>query len=216
MKISVATQPFVGAMAELFDDDHPGIICPTHWDYDMEERWHSYDESKLLDADLVIFTGGEDINPTLYGEENRWSAFNNSRDYAERFVFEQCVQFNKKMLGVCRGHQLLNALTGGLLAQDLLRDLGVTHSGGHAFDWVAPEESWIVPQTFRRVNSMHHQAVIRPGTGLTPTSSFRGVIESCESENILTVQFHPEFMNDTQAREFAKRVESWVMKGTAV
>ena len=80
------------------------------------------------EADFVVFTGGEDINPSLYGEAvHRSVYFNNRRDEAEIRAYEQAVVLKKPMLGICRGAQLLNVMVGGSLYQDVNH-----HSGGHS------------------------------------------------------------------------------------
>lgn len=62
---------------------------------------------KLVDtlekADIVIFTGGEDVDPSLYGEEKYQETFSNiERDLYEKSIFEQ-IKPNQLVVGVCRG-----------------------------------------------------------------------------------------------------------------
>src|SRR3972149_11624347 len=73
----------------------------------------------IEEFNLVIFSGGEDINPEIYGEKNRYSTYNSLRDKIELYWLEKCIQSSRKILGVCRGHQLINAYLGGKLVQDL-------------------------------------------------------------------------------------------------
>lgn len=151
-------------------------------------------------ADLIIFTGGEDINPSIYGQ-NTTNAYgiNRARDDAETNIFSMANGQNKFMLGVCRGHQLINALLRGRLYQDLYIETGKFHPGSHTID---TQENSIVGKNFTRVNSMHHQAVCNCGKGLEITGSYQGIIESCEGQTIITVQFHPEFMEDRSIKFF--------------
>lgn len=212
MKTVCVTSHFSGAVSKLFEHNCD-IVARHYYETDLKSEFYDPDIEVVKKADLVVFTGGEDINPKLYGESNRYSGFNDDRDTAEIEVFQWCLELNKKMLGICRGHQLLNALTGGHLVQDLYHDLHQTHGGNHAIEDMVSGSQWIVPNSFITVNSMHHQGVIEPGRGLTPTSWFRGVFESCESDNIITVQFHPEFMIGMQPQVFADKITEWVMKG---
>ena len=146
----------------------------------------------LEEANLVIFTGGEDINPAIYSQKNRHSNFNPLRDTAEIEVLRRALKLGKKILGVCRGHQLINAWLGGELVQDIGIELNEVHDGNHAIEVL--DESGVIPNIYNEVNSMHHQGVVKVGEGLRPTTYWKGVYESTEGDNILTVQFHPEWM----------------------
>jgi putative glutamine amidotransferase len=74
---------------------------------------------KVEDADLVMFSGGSDIGPYLYGD--RRGKYTNDPDYQrDRFemeLFNYCLEHNKPMLGICRGSQLICALSGGKIIQ---------------------------------------------------------------------------------------------------
>lgn len=59
--------------------------------------------SSISDADIVLFTGGEDVDPSLYGCEKHPSTYSNlNRDLYEKRIFEQ-VADNQLVIGVCRG-----------------------------------------------------------------------------------------------------------------
>lgn len=159
----------------------PGRGTVYHWQY-------------LDAAKLVIFTGGADINPAIYGQTNKFSDFTPERDTAEIEILRRCLMMGKKMLGVCRGHQLINAYLGGQLVQDITTELNVTHADYHELEVV--DEGGMIPHVFcGRVNSIHHQGVTKCGEGLRPTTYWKGIFESTENNQILTTQFHPEWMN---------------------
>lgn len=160
----------------------------------------------VYDADLIVFSGGEDINPILYGEDNRHSYFNADRDLLELEILRMGIALGKKLLGVCRGHQLINAHLGGKLVQDLRSDLKINHPGFHKLKDIA-ENSFAGRYFSSGVNSLHHQGVIKAGEGLNVTSFYGGVIESTENENIITVQWHPEFMGDSY--DFFENIKLW-------
>lgn len=70
------------------------------------------------DADLVMFTGGEDVDPSYYNEEMGEHTYSNiSRDKKEVKIWEQAVALNKKIIGICRGAQLACVMSGGKLIQ---------------------------------------------------------------------------------------------------
>lgn len=74
----------------------------------------------LIDADVVVFSGGEDVNPALYGEKpHRSTYFTESRDAYEKSVYDVCLKDKKFMFGICRGAQFLHVMNGGRLWQNV-------------------------------------------------------------------------------------------------
>jgi putative glutamine amidotransferase len=58
----------------------------------------------IQEADIVFFTGGEDVTPSLYGAKtNRLSYYNTDRDDYEIKIFKKALALDKYMIGVCRG-----------------------------------------------------------------------------------------------------------------
>src|SRR5690606_17623115 len=82
----------------------------------------------MEEADIVLFTGGEDVSPSLYGEENVLSFSNPDRDIYEKAMFEEACKNNKNIIGICRGSQLLTALNGGKLIQDVTNHTSFVHN----------------------------------------------------------------------------------------
>ena len=200
--IAVATPAFKDSFADSFND-YISLVGNWNWEVGKAEfDFEAFDKAKL-----VIFTGGEDINPKLYNQKNKYSYYRDERDYLEEKIFKQALYMNKKMLGVCRGHQLINALLGGNLVQDISRELKMHHQGYHNLD-ILKEDSIISRYFPDDVNSMHHQGVTKVGRTLTPTTFHNGVYESCESDGIITVQFHPEFMGK-YSNDFFRFIKSW-------
>lgn len=74
----------------------------------------------LKTADLVVFTGGSDVNPYLYSKKaNPQTIYNDRRDEFEIEMFQQCRKYNKKLIGICRGAQFLCVMAGGTLVQHM-------------------------------------------------------------------------------------------------
>jgi len=103
----------------------------------------------------IIFGGGEDIHPSLYGQVNKFSHVQSqpsARDKLEREIFKIGVENGAKFIGICRGAQMITALAGGQLWQDVNN-----HNGSHdlIWDYDNPLLSGInmVPYT----TSVHHQ-----------------------------------------------------------
>lgn len=115
------------------------------------EGWEVVDLAEVeRQRGLLCFTGGEDINPKLYGEENEGSrGINDKRDEYEKDIWEF---FNglQPMIGICRGGQLLNVLNGGKMKQDH----SPMHSGLRTI-----KGPW---GSVREVLEDHHQVMIPP------------------------------------------------------
>lgn len=80
------------------------------------------EDSELTDnmelADIVLFTGGEDITPSYYNEErNIYTHSNKFRDEQEAVEFYKAISLNKMLIGICRGAQFLTVMSGGKLIQ---------------------------------------------------------------------------------------------------
>lgn len=72
----------------------------------------------INDADIVLFTGGEDVDPSLYNSKKHPSTYSNiERDKKEKEVFDK-IKPTQLALGICRGSQFLCVMNGGLLVQD--------------------------------------------------------------------------------------------------
>ncbi|MBN8480268.1 MAG: type 1 glutamine amidotransferase [Xanthomonadales bacterium] len=160
--------------------------------------------------DGLILQGGADIDPRTYGEvaSHAIGPVDGLRDRFELTLVRAFAAAGKPVLGLCRGHQLINVAFGGTLWQDLKFD-GVTdacHVRAEAYDehshtlsigagtWLASVYPGVAEA---RVNSIHHQAIKRLGDGLVAEAwSSDGVIEAVRGHGegfIVGVQWHPEF-----------------------
>ena len=86
----------------------------------------------MEEADIVLFTGGEDVNPAMYGATTHPRTYTNPfRDMFEESEFEyaKALENVKLFVGICRGSQLLCVLYGGKLIQDVTHHaIGGSHS----------------------------------------------------------------------------------------
>lgn len=89
--------------------------------------WEVVDE--LEEADLVQFTGGEDVSPESYGEmRHPYTNSSHRRDELEARVFKLAKTWSKPMAGICRGGQFLNVMCGGRMYQHVNNHaIGGTH-----------------------------------------------------------------------------------------
>jgi GMP synthase-like glutamine amidotransferase len=102
----------------------------------------------IVGADLVCFTGGADVSPHLYGDKkHQYTGSDYARDSFEMRLFDEVRQNGIPMVGICRGGQFLNAMSGGRMYQH------VTKHGIHGtHDMIDVETGEHIP-----VTSTHHQ-----------------------------------------------------------
>ena len=157
--------------------------------------------------DGLLLSGGVDIHPRHYGQEIDGSVgIDEARDAAEIELLRHFVEAKKPVMGICRGHQLINVFFGGSLIQHI--DTADDHRGeGDAVHSVDSADSAILTSLFGShfpVNSSHHQAVSRLGEGLhtVQVSSLDGICEGIEHDTlpIFAVQWHPERTTLERAR----------------
>lgn len=175
------------------------------------EAVRSMDLTLARECDALLLPGGGDADPALYGQEVRGSnPSDHERDRDELELIRLFLSQEKPILGICRGHQMLNIALGGTLIQDLpderhRHDAQTDTDRVHRVRSVHPLMITLYGENFVS-NSSHHQAVDRLGEGLVPTCvSEDGVIEGIVHENgkVLGVQFHPERMAFALKREDA-------------
>lgn len=71
----------------------------------------------LQSAKIVLFTGGEDVDPSLYGKRKHIQTHSNlQRDLYEKEIFGQ-MRKTQLAVGICRGSQFLCVMNGGILVQ---------------------------------------------------------------------------------------------------
>jgi GMP synthase-like glutamine amidotransferase len=111
---------------------------------------------KPEDFKLVLFTGGADVMPELYGDSSPrgMCQVNPGRDAYEIPIFQHALKHGIKITGICRGAQFINVMSGGRLMHNIDRHAGCGHpvetSQGEVF----------------LTNSLHHQMIIPPDDGL--------------------------------------------------
>lgn len=160
----------------------------------------------------LLLAGGGDLVPDRYGQRNQGSEeIDPARDGAELELFAAFAAAGKPILGICRGHQLLNVALGGTLIQDLGPVLTLFHRQDqeahqdriHMVRTAAGSALAGLYRPVFAVNSAHHQAIEQVGEGLIVTAwSESGVVEAVEHTGlpILGVQFHPERMSYARRR----------------
>ena len=170
---------------------------------------------QLDSLDGVLLPGGIDVDPVFYGEapDPLLEETDASLDQFEFRVLDHARRNHLPVLGICRGHQIINVYYGGSLIQDIPSQhksiVTVVHrakpNASHFVTVEADSMLHSLLQTDRiEVNSRHHQAVKRLADGFVITArSEDGIIEALEHKGavfIVGVQFHPERMISDEPR----------------
>lgn len=188
------------------------IVIPTTGDIEIIKE-----QLNLIDG--LILSGGPDINPIYYGEDfkEKIGVISPERDDNEIKILKEFLKTEKPILGICRGHQLLNVYFGGTLYQDL--SYFEMEPLKHRQDLypeleihnVAIEKNSILENLYGesiRTNSFHHQAVNKLGEGFKVIArSSDGIVEAIEKIDhkfCLGIQWHPEMMVARGNRDMIK------------
>ena len=151
-------------------------------------------------VDAVVFTGGQDIAPTLFRVPEPWHGleeeknFNATRDISEYLTMAYCLDQDIPLLGLCRGMQMLGVVSGASLIQDIpvyYAQKGLSYHFDHRQSAVPgirrdykphdvvvlTHDSWMYKiaqaDTIHNVPSWHHQSVgPLDSTALKLTASF--------------------------------------------
>ena len=196
------------------------ILVPVHLGYgrsvaaigDITDDCKSFFKNPKK-FDMILFTGGEDVDPKLYGDKSphKMCSFFTERDAFEVSIFDIALKYSIPMVGICRGLQLFNVMAGGKLMHHIKG-----HGGSvHKIDVIDGEKQ----NTFK-VNSMHHQMIIPKDdviiTGWSTENLSSGVYYGANDERVkydsveveaaifpelkaFGVQYHPECMEKETA-----------------
>jgi putative glutamine amidotransferase len=163
---------------------------------DMPNGWVSYEG--------LVLTGGTDVNPSRYGHqaEKETQQPDDQRDEFEmKLLRHALLEAAIPVLAICRGMQLFNVFHGGTLIQHLPpggpHQLKQKDAVAHTVRVAANTRlASILGAGEHDVNSRHHQAVDRVGSGLVVSAVAQdGVIEAVEKPDgpfAVAVQWHPE------------------------
>ena len=161
----------------------------------------------LAGLDGLIMTGGCDLDPATYGENNEYcEEINPQRDVSDFLLLSKALAADLPTLCICRGCQVLNVLCGGTLYQDLVKQhpTAVTHRDLDRQHYVShPIHVEEASHLYKALGSAechflgwHHQAVKDMGKDLrVVATSDDGGIEAIQLDSksyVYGVQFHPE------------------------
>lgn len=192
-------------MHKLFDDY--GFTTVDH----DEDRWFFHS------SDLIVFTGGADVTPFLYGEKvHRATRISMKRDLEEIELFND-APWNIPRFGICRGFQFLATRASVGLYQDVTHHAGCNHTvlnceTNKRFMAPSTHHQMVYPMPGDPRMVVTHRAELANVTGecmwegraakqsITPELQVEGgLFPFARSAG---VQFHPEY---TSASELARK-----------
>lgn len=155
---------------------------------------------ELSSCDALILPGGGDITPAFFGERNAGSVnIDTELDILQFQALDYALRRKKPVLGICKGMQVINVAFGGTIIQDLPTSLYHKYRGSDQYHDTTILEGSCLYDLYGKsafVNSAHHQAVGKLGSGLTAIQRcpLDGCVEAVihESLPILGLQWHPE------------------------
>lgn len=132
----------------------------------MWRRWGYEITRDYMDADIIQFTGGEDVNPAYYDEvPHRSTGFNSRRDEFCYGIFKYATQHHIPMTGICRGGQFLNVANGGKMFQ---------HCDGHA------------------IYGTHKATILETGVEVDVTSTHHQIMRPNRDKGIILMEANPK------------------------
>jgi hypothetical protein len=119
-------------------------------------------------ADLICFLGGADVSPSLYGEvKHPATMVQEAADVRDKYYWDRGISNGIPMVGICRGGQFLNVMSGGKMYQHVDK-----HTQEHFVMY--SEGAVVIPY---KVTSTHHQMMLPQGEfelwGRVRRSTFR-------------------------------------------
>ena len=218
-------KPVIGMALALAAEDHNFVSQPAYrFEYLKEQYYEAVEEQGGLPIGIpaterlstieqycdmingLFLIGGEDINPSLYGEklDPLCKPMMPRRDQFECQLINACHRRQIPIFGICRGLQMMNVAFGGTLYQDLSRMPGAANHGQVGeLDFSTRHQVAIIPGTALHgilgadrieTNTGHHQGIKQLANGLTVSAKTTdGVIEAIEGSGFtMAVQWHPE------------------------
>jgi putative glutamine amidotransferase len=171
--------------------------------------------AEVLDAvDGLVFSGGSDLDPDLYGQERHpeTTGIVPVRDSAELTLLRAALERDLPVLAICRGSQILNVALGGDLVQHLPEHVG--HERHKEVAGVFSDHDVEIEPGTRlagllgdrvEIKSHHHQGLARLGAGLRPSArdedGWVEAVEVPERRFAIGVLWHPEAGEDARLFE---------------
>ncbi len=178
----------------------------------------------------LLLSGGRDVNPERYNVEDTFDlcVTDDERDKVELFLIHQALEDSIPILGICRGHQIINVGLKGELYQDIptqyTSDVTVIHRDSllesYVYHDIKIDTSSALYKIYKmtdvNVNSFHHQAVKKDGKSMRVVArAADGICEASEWSKglhdrwIIGVQYHPERLFEKNT-EHSRLIEAFI------
>lgn len=199
--------------------DEPGVEI-------IKLSYHLNNFNDIEKCNGIILSGGNDINPRLYNQPDFLAYvdpknIDEKRDEFEWKIMQHVEEYQKPLLGICRGLQFANVYFGGTLVPDIPAfgkfNHGKFKEGNDREHLITIDSNSflykIIGEENGKVNSAHHQSVDMPGFDLVVNAlSPDGIIEGMERRDpegksfLMLVQWHPERMANMESA-FAENIK---------
>jgi putative glutamine amidotransferase len=152
---------------------------------------------------LIVLTGGEDVDPSLYGEDELRQCYTNPyRDRVEQAVYAVATKYKIPMFGICRGAQFLCVMTGGKMVQHCLGhhdDHVMTTKDGRSFSVSSSHHQMMIPAKDCPIIAWAEPKLSKiylGGNG--EVANYNKEVEAVEFPSVkaIGVQYHPEVMSE--------------------
>ena len=135
----------------------------------------------------IILSGGNDVNPQLYGKKRENEDFSKHRDGTERRLIEIALERKLPLLGICRGAQYINVHFGGSLIQNIKEKTGVNHvDTTHKIKITDEKAAEFFNKKEYTVNSYHNHGIMKD----TVSSELKEF--AITEDNIIEGIYHPK------------------------
>ena len=182
------------------DSDYEKLFTSNGWEI----------TNSIVDADLVQFTGGADVSPSLYDEARHAHTWPDpNRDKREEVIYNQAQEMGIPCAGICRGGQFLNVMNGGRMYQHVnnhgrphkavvlgLTDPIIVSSTHHQMMRPNEHVDHIVLMTATEATRREWMGKFQSVHEITPFSKDDTEVVYYPGTNCLCFQPHPEFNAD--------------------
>lgn len=168
----------------------------------------------ITGEDIVLFTGGADVYPGLYGEGDNIhprTRYDIRRDDVCTRIYKSAKEVGAACVGICRGSQFLNVMNGGKLHQDVSGHAIIASSGhnmltkdGRSFQVTSTHHQMHIPGPKGELLAWAHEWKDRDGTLVQERDS--EVVWYDDTQD-LCIQYHPEYMKyDSEGRSYFREL----------
>ena len=135
---------------EYFEDKNINLVRISNFSRDLKNYLREFKDNRISG---IILTGGNSIDPKLYGSSEFLDDVSTERDSTERYLLDLAVKNEIPILGICRGFEFINVYFGGKI-----RKIDSHSAVSHHVKIVDPEAAKCLGSSFR-VNSFHNYGI---------------------------------------------------------